>query len=117
MNARSRLNCNRSSQGCASGRVENPNIRGHSKMKRKASQSKQKAAAARTRYFKQSDFPRASLQSAQRIAAAIVQNFAGDSASPPDIALAMGISPTSSAWQTLTGASIAYGLTDGGYNA
>jgi len=68
-------------------------------------------------YFKQSDFPRATLQQVQRIASAIVDNFAGVGGSPPDIALAAGISPTSSAWATLSGASIAYGLTEGGVNA
>ena len=68
-------------------------------------------------YFKQSDFPQVTLQQAQRIASALVDNFAGDSGSPPDVALALGISPTSSGWQTLAGASIAYGLTDGGVNA
>lgn len=68
-------------------------------------------------YFKQSDFPQTSLQQAQKLAAALVDNFAGDSASPPDVALAIGSSPTSSVWQSLAGASIAYGLTDGGVNA
>lgn len=68
-------------------------------------------------YFKQADFPQTTLQQAQKIASALVDNFAGDSASPPDVALALVISPTSSVWQTLTGASIAYGLTDGGVNA
>src|SRR5258706_1153536 len=68
-------------------------------------------------YFKQSDFPQSTLQQAQRIASALVDNFAGDSGSPPDVALALGISPTSSTWPLLTGASIAYGLTDGGVNA
>lgn len=68
-------------------------------------------------YFKQSDFPQVSLQQAQKIASAIVDNFAGDGGSPPDIALAVGISPTSSAWPALAGASIAYGLTAGGVNA
>lgn len=68
-------------------------------------------------YFKQADFPQSTLQQAQKIASALVDNFAGDSGSPPDVALALGISPTSSSWQTLTGASIAYGLTDGGVNA
>jgi hypothetical protein len=67
-------------------------------------------------YFKQSDFPLVSLQQA-KIASALVDNFGGDSASPPDVALALGISPPSSAWQYLTGAAVAYGLTDGGYNA
>lgn len=50
-------------------------------------------------YFKQADFPQNTLQQAQRIAAALVDNFAGDSGSPPDVALALNISPTSSAWQ------------------
>lgn len=68
-------------------------------------------------YFKQSDFPQTTLQQAQKLAAALVDNFAGDSASPPDVALAIDSSPTSSVWQSLAGASIAYGLTDGGVNA
>ncbi len=68
-------------------------------------------------YFKQTDFPQTTLQQAQKLASALVDNFAGDSGSPPDVALALGISPTSSGWQTLAGASIAYGLTDGGVNA
>ena len=46
-----------------------------------------------------------------------MDNFAGRDGSPPDIALAIGISPTSSAWPALAGASIAYGLTEGGVNA
>ncbi len=68
-------------------------------------------------YFKQADFPQSTLQQAQRISSAIVDNFAGDSGSPPDVALSLGISPTSSGWQALAGASIAYGLSDGGVNA
>jgi len=51
------------------------------------------------------------------LACAIVDNFAGDGGSPPDVALALGISPTRSAWPALTGAAIAYGLIDGGINA
>lgn len=81
----------------------------------KASSSK-KAAEKRT-YFKQADFPVSTLQQAQKIASALVDNFAGKEGSPPDIALAIGISPTSSGWQHLAGSSIAYGLTDGGVNA
>jgi predicted nucleotide-binding protein len=68
-------------------------------------------------YFKQADFPQMDLQQAQKIASAIVDNFAGKEASPPDIALALGISPSSSAWPPLAGSSVAYGLTDGGVNA
>jgi len=75
------------------------------------------APATGRNYFKQSEFPLVSLQQAQKIAAAIVDNFASAGGSPPDVALAIGISPTSSAWQSLAGASIAYGLTAGGVNA
>lgn len=75
------------------------------------------ATAAKRTYFKQADFPQTDLQQAQKIASALVDNFAGKGASPPDIALAIGISPTSSAWPPLAGSSVAYGLTDGGVNA
>lgn len=68
-------------------------------------------------YFSQADFPQETLQQAQKVASAIMDNFAGKGASPPDVALAIGISPTSSGWRTLTGSAIAYGLTDGGFNA
>ena len=68
-------------------------------------------------YFKQADFPQSILQQAQKIASALVDNFAGKEGSPPDIALAIGISPTSSGWPNLAGSSIAYGLTAGGVNA
>jgi hypothetical protein len=68
-------------------------------------------------YFKQTDFPQNSLQQAQKIAVALVDNFAGKHAPPPDVALALGISPTSSAWNPLTGSSLAYGLTEGASNA
>ena len=68
-------------------------------------------------YFSQAVFPHATLQEAQRIPSALVDNFAGKTATPPDVALALGISPTSSAWRTITGSSIAYGLSEGGVNA
>lgn len=73
--------------------------------------------AAKRTYFKQADFPQTDLQQAQKIASALVDNFAGKEAAPPDIALAIGISPTSSTWQYITGSAIAYGLSDGGVNA
>ena len=44
-------------------------------------------------YFKQSDFPLVSLQQAQKIASAIMDNFAGDGGSPPDIALLSALVP------------------------
>jgi hypothetical protein len=68
-------------------------------------------------YFSQAEFPQTTLQEAQRIASSLADNFAAKNATPPDVALALGISPTSSAWRMLTGSSIAYGLTEGGFNA
>ena len=65
----------------------------------------------------QADIPGRSLSDSIAIAQALYDNFAGKSAAPHDIALALDISPTSSAWRTLTGAAIAYGLTIGGCNA
>lgn len=76
-----------------------------------------KVAATQPVRFSQSDFPRNTLQDAQRIAVGLWENYAGRSASPPDVALAIGVSPTSSAWRVLCGSSAAYELTTGGYNA
>ncbi|MDF1553990.1 MAG: nucleotide-binding protein [Deferrisomatales bacterium] len=65
----------------------------------------------------QTEFPRESLAKALAIAEAIWENFAGKSAAPHEIALALEFSPTSGSWRNLCGTSIAYGLTNGGYNA
>ncbi len=79
---------------------------------------KKKAAAADKRvYFSQADFPQTTLQEAQKIASAIVDNFAAKDGSPPDIALSINISPTSSGWRMITGSSAAYDLTEGGFSA
>ena len=65
----------------------------------------------------QKEFPRDTLAKALVIAEAIWENFAGKGAAPHEIALALELSPTSGGWRNLCGTSIAYGLTDGGYNA
>ncbi len=70
----------------------------------------------RTR-ISQSDFPNVSLKEASRIAQAIWDNFAGKGAAPHSVAMALDLSPTSGGWRNLCGASIAYGLTEGGYAA
>lgn len=80
-------------------------------------QAEESRAHDKRAYFKQADFPQITLQQAQKIASSLVNNFASREASPPDIALDIGVSPTSSAWPKLAGSSIAYGLTDGGVNA
>jgi predicted nucleotide-binding protein len=65
----------------------------------------------------QAEIPNENLQSALRIAQAIWENFAGKSAPPHSIAMALDFSPTSGRWRNLCGSSLAYGLTEGGYNA
>jgi predicted nucleotide-binding protein len=68
-------------------------------------------------HFSQSDFPQRTLQEAQKIASCLMDSYAGDKATPPDVALGINISPTSENWKILSGSSIAYGLTEGGPNA
>lgn len=78
----------------------------------------QKATVSPTKrnYVSQGDVPKHSLEDALALARALQENFNGEAA-PHELANAMSISPTSSAWQSLTGAAVAYGLTEGGYNA
>ncbi|MDQ1061306.1 putative nucleotide-binding protein [Stenotrophomonas sp. SORGH_AS282] len=73
-------------------------------------------SVARTKVM-QSDMPSLTLDQALRVPRAIWDDFAGKSAAPHDIAFAVNMTPTSGPWRTLTGASIAYGLTEGGYGA
>lgn len=77
--------------------------------------SAEQVAKARRARVSQADIPRHSLREALTIAQALTDNFAGDDTAPPQIALAMNISPTSSSWRSLAGAALAYGLTTGGY--
>jgi predicted nucleotide-binding protein len=65
----------------------------------------------------QEDVPAYSLAEATRVARALHENFGKQPGTALRLAGAMGLSPTSSVFKMLTGASIAYGLTEGGYNA
>jgi hypothetical protein len=65
----------------------------------------------------QTELPSVSLDQALRVAKGLWDDFAGKSAAPHDVALGINMTPTSGPWRTLCGASIAYGLTEGGYNA
>ena len=58
-----------------------------------------------------------SLSAALRLAEAIADHFAAGSASPLRLSGAIDQTPKSTTFRVLAGASIAYGLTDGGYNA
>lgn len=86
------------------------------KPNKKTTKAKNVAPPARTR-VSQGDIPRHSLREALTIAQAIADNFAGHPTSPHQVAMALGVSPTSSAWRSITGASVGYGLTSGAFNA
>jgi predicted nucleotide-binding protein len=75
------------------------------------------AEASSSGRVSQTELPSVSLDQALRIAKGLWDDFAGKSAAPHDIALGINMTPTSGPWRTLCGASIAYGLTEGGYNA
>ncbi len=65
----------------------------------------------------QADVPSMELEKTLRLARAIWDHFAGKGARPLHLAEALEIKPSSGGWRELCGASIAYNLTDGGYNA
>jgi predicted nucleotide-binding protein len=73
-------------------------------------------ASAKRSYISQADVPKHTMAEVIALAKALHENFNGESA-PHELANAMSISPTSSAWQSVTGAAVAYGLTEGAYNA
>lgn len=68
-------------------------------------------------YISQADVPRVSLAQALRVPRALADHYAKQPARPLDIAAALDMSPTSGTFRDLCGASIGYGLTDGGPNA
>ena len=68
-------------------------------------------------YLKRADIPQRALREALAIPQALADNFAGKPTPPHQVAMALNMSPTSSSWQSLTGAALAYGLTEGGKNA
>lgn len=65
----------------------------------------------------QGDLPRIPLEQALRLPHTLVEQFAGEPTPPLDLALAVGVKPTSSGWRVLTGAAVGYGLTVGGFRA
>jgi hypothetical protein len=68
-------------------------------------------------YLSQSDVPAYSLEQALRVPTALSDNFGKGPTKPLRLAQAMNLSPQSSGFRMVCGASVAYGLTDGGYNA
>ncbi len=69
------------------------------------------------KYVSQADVPSYSLEKALRIPIAIGDNYGYKPATPLQVAKALDVAPTSGGFRMLTGAAIAYGLVEGGYNA
>lgn len=68
-------------------------------------------------YMSQEEIPAYDLDDALLVAKALLQEYGGHPSTPLDVAAAMDLTPTSGKFRMLCGASIAYGLTTGGYNA
>ncbi|MEG8990283.1 TIR domain-containing protein [Ignavibacteria bacterium 4148-Me] len=85
--------------------------------KKDTSKRKSLVAESKRVYIPQSKIPKMSLEEALKLSQGLHDNFAGKPTTPHQLAVAVDISPTSSNWQDICGASIAYGLTLGGYNA
>lgn len=66
------------------------------------------------KYLAQTDVPSYSLEQALRIPRAIVENYGRNPVTPLQLASALNVTPNSGSFRQLCGASIAYGLTDGG---
>lgn len=65
----------------------------------------------------QSDVPVFNLQKSLEVSQVIWDQFGGRPVEPHQVAIALGLSPTSGHWRNLAGSALAYGLTNGGYNA
>lgn len=76
----------------------------------------QKSPGKRT-YISQEDVPYHSLNEALRVGRAIVEEYGGKPCSPLDVAAGLSMAPSSGHFRMTCGASIAYGITEGGCNA
>jgi hypothetical protein len=68
-------------------------------------------------YVKQTDVPRYPLREALRVARAISEQHAKQPTKPLEVAFALDLTPNAKVFEYITGASIAYGLTEGGAQA
>jgi hypothetical protein len=89
---------------------------------RAAPMAKKPTAAGSTvkdkrRYLSQADVPSVSLEEALRVPRALVENYGGDPTTPLKVAKALDMTPSSGRFRTISGAAVAYGLTEGGPNA
>lgn len=73
--------------------------------------------AKKRAYVKQSDVPAVPLDEALRIPFAIAKEYAKQPASPLEVGKALDVLPNTGHFRALTGAAVAYGLTEGGAQA
>lgn len=83
---------------------------------RNSAPTKEEPIAKRT-YLKQADVPSASLDEALRVPMAILDHYAGKPTLPMYVAKALNVDPNGSQLKVLSGAAIAFGLTEGGAQA
>ena len=84
----------------------------------KASDSAAASARKKKRVrIPQSDVPSWDIETALRVARAIRDEYASNPTRPMHVATAMGLSLGSGHFRMIAGASVAYGITKGGYNA
>lgn len=76
-----------------------------------------KSARPKQSRLLQTACPSVTLAEALAVPQAIKDNFAGQATAPLLVAEACGVTPASSNWRILTGAAVAYGLTNGAYNS
>ena len=65
----------------------------------------------------QAELPVIPIRKVLRVPHALVEQYAGQPTPPLEVAVAVGVKPSSSGWRYLTGAAVGYGLTEGAYNA
>lgn len=79
--------------------------------------SKPAGSGKHRNYVKQTDVPRYSLEETLKVARAISEQHAKQPTKPLDVAFALDLTPGAKVFEYVTGASIAYGLTEGGAQA
>jgi predicted nucleotide-binding protein len=92
-------------------------IKKEKKMVKKAKTTVVAEVSTKKQRISQADIPSVSLDKALRVPEAIVENYASQPVNVIQLAKAMDMTPTSGPFRAICGAAIAYGLTDGGYNA
>lgn len=76
-------------------------------------QDQQVKAKEKRSYISQKEYPRNTLGEAIRVARVIADHYGGQAAEPLDVAASLNTQPTTGHFRTLTGAAMAFELTDG----